>query len=587
MQNRSTGRLFAGFIAIGLLSSIAFVPSCGGESTGSTGTSGGPPDASTASTDASSGATSFGVAGKVAGLAGSGLVITNGSEELAVSNGATTFAFARKLANGAAYDVKIKSQPTGPNQTCTVAAGAGTIAGADVTNVAIACTTTTYKVCATVTGLETPSSDAGVPDGGSGSLLLANGSDLLPVTTNGQHCFSQPVASGAAFAVAISQNPTYPSHVCTVTGGTGTITSGDVTSIAVNCSVTSHAIGGTVTFLADTVVLSLKDEGGNEVQTATVNANGAWAFPTPVKSGTAFSVDVKTQPAAGTCIMGANASGVVAATDASNVVVACNTPLTFDANGAEQSYTIPAGVTAVAIEALGAQGATGGAPAGGAGGLGASATGKLTVAAGDVLSIFVGGAGNGAAGGFNGGGTGGSSTGGGGGGASDVRLGGNGLANRVIVAGGGGGGGATGCETAWQGGAGGAGGGVAGSDGASSPNNGGGGFGGTVNTGGAAGIGCGGFLGTAGTVSNGGAGQTCCCYSAPRIPGGGGGGGGFVAGGGGGGGSAGTSGCNGNDKGAGGGGAGGSSYVGGVQNGVTADGVRSGAGRVRILVPAL
>jgi uncharacterized repeat protein (TIGR01451 family) len=122
------------------------------------------------------------------------------------------------------------------------------------------------------------------------------------------------------------------------------------------------------------------------------------------------------------------------------------------------------------------------------------------------------------------------------------------------------------------GGAGGAGGGVAGANGGSSPTSGGvagGGFGGTTAAGGNAGIGCAGFLGSPGLApnlitafgGNGGAGQSCCCFTFGSIPGGGGGGGGLVPGGGGGGGSAGTTGCSGNDKGAGGGGAGGTSGV--------------------------
>ena len=60
----------------------------------------------------------------------------NGGDDLTVSaNG--PFSFATKLAGGAAYNVTVKTNPSG--QSCSVANGSGTIAAADVTNVAVTC----------------------------------------------------------------------------------------------------------------------------------------------------------------------------------------------------------------------------------------------------------------------------------------------------------------------------------------------------------------------------------------------------------------------------------------------------------------
>lgn len=255
---------------------------------------------------------------------------------------------------------------------------------------------------------------------------------------------------------------------------------------------------------------------------------------------------------------------------------ACNageTAQVFSFTGAEQTFTVPAFVNSVRIVALGAQGGDGASggngAAGGTGGLGGSAVGTLSVSPGQSFSVYVGGRGNV----FNGGGLAGNANAGIGGGASDVRTGGNAVANRVLVAGGGGGGGRAGCElstvTGGNGGSGGGGNGVNGTDAPTpsfSPTGvAGGGFGGTPGTGGAAGIGCAGFLGQVGATTateiggQGGNGQSCCCFTFGSIPGGGGGGGGALGGGGGGGGSAGTTGCSGNDKGGGGGGGGGTS----------------------------
>ena len=78
----------------------------------------------------------------------------------------------------------------------------------------------------------------------------------------------------------------------------------------------------------------------------------------------------------------------------------------IDYSGDMVSYTVPAGVTTVSIEALGAQGASG--QTGFVGGKGASMYGEFAVSPGDVLIIAVGGEGQGQDSGSNGGGGGGS-----------------------------------------------------------------------------------------------------------------------------------------------------------------------------------
>jgi len=251
----------------------------------------------------------------------------------------------------------------------------------------------------------------------------------------------------------------------------------------------------------------------------------------------------------------------------------------FNYTGGVQTFTVPAGITGITIEAWGAQGGPGSA----AGGLGGYASGYLVVNPGQVVYIYVGGQS-----GYNGGGTGGlgqnSTYGGTGGGASDVRTAGTTLGNRVIVAGGGGGGGRDGSYTDCQpspAGAGGSGGGNAGANGYSASCNcfggGNGGGAGTVLAGGEAGIHSGACTrdtwcaGTAGSSGSGGVGSNCVHSSGSG--GAGGGGGGYYGGGAGG---------NGSDTTPGGGGGGGSSYIGGVTSGSTTTGQRSGNGQIKI-----
>ena len=121
------------------------------------------------------------------------------------------------------------------------------------------------------------------------------------------------------------------------------------------------------------------------------------------------------------------------------------TVVNFSYTGAPQTWTVPAGVTSITIDAAGARGGN----YSGAAGLGGRVQATYAVTPGTTLYIYVGGAGGDASGssvaqgGYNGGGN--SSwdsygvSGGAGGGATDIRIGGTSLTNRVLVAGGGGG----------------------------------------------------------------------------------------------------------------------------------------------------
>ena len=83
----------------------------------------------------------YAIGGTVTGLVGSGLLLLdNGGDALPVSADGS-FTFATRLANGAAYTVSVKSSPTSPSQTCSLANGSGTVAAAPVGNVSVSCVT--------------------------------------------------------------------------------------------------------------------------------------------------------------------------------------------------------------------------------------------------------------------------------------------------------------------------------------------------------------------------------------------------------------------------------------------------------------
>jgi hypothetical protein len=254
--------------------------------------------------------TTYTVGGAVSGLAGSGLVLRdNGGDDLAVSaNG--TFTFATPVSNGAAFDVTVFAQPTSPAQTCVVTDGSGTMANANLTTIAIVCTTT-YTVGGTVTGLA-----------GSGLVLRNNGGDDLAVSSNGAFTFATPVSNGAAFDVTVFNQPISPAQTCVVTDGSGTMSGANVTTVGIVCTTNTYTVGGTVSDLAGSSLV-LRDNGGDDLA---VSANGSFSFATPVASGAAYSVTVLTQPTnpTQTCVV-TGGSGTVSSANVINVAIACAT----------------------------------------------------------------------------------------------------------------------------------------------------------------------------------------------------------------------------------------------------------------------
>jgi hypothetical protein len=94
------------------------------------------------------------VGGSLSGLSGSGLVLQlNGASPLAVAASATSFTFTTSLSSGSNYTVTVKTQPSSPPQSCSVSNAGGTVTGSNVSNVTVACTTNSYMVGGTVSGL--------------------------------------------------------------------------------------------------------------------------------------------------------------------------------------------------------------------------------------------------------------------------------------------------------------------------------------------------------------------------------------------------------------------------------------------------
>lgn len=98
--------------------------------------SGGSTPSSTPSPDVSGTAAKYTVGGTVSGLAGTLVLQNNAGDDLTLTSN-DAFAFSTLIADGSAYAVTIKNQPSG--LSCAISNGSGTLKGQNITNVTIAC----------------------------------------------------------------------------------------------------------------------------------------------------------------------------------------------------------------------------------------------------------------------------------------------------------------------------------------------------------------------------------------------------------------------------------------------------------------
>ncbi len=253
----------------------------------------------------------FSLGGTISGLGNNaGLTLTNGSDALAVAAGSTSFTMPTPVAFGSRYSVAVQTAPAG--LTCTVSNASGTMPAGNVASLVIACSDQSYTVGGTIGGLI------------SSGMVLANGSDTLAVNS-GASSFTMPtaVAYTSAYAVTVQMQPT--GLTCSVSNGTGTMSSAAVTNIAITCSANTYTVGGTISGLTASGLVLL-DNGGDAT---TVSANATqFTMNTGVAYGSAYAITVQTPPAGLVCSV-SNGTGTVGAADVTSVSIACASNFTL------------------------------------------------------------------------------------------------------------------------------------------------------------------------------------------------------------------------------------------------------------------
>ena len=255
-------------------------------------------------------------------------LLDNGADALTLT-ASGPFTFKTPLDSGTVYRVTIGTQP--PGEDCTVTAGTGVVANANITSVKVTCTTAgTHTIGGTVSGLKT----------GNSVTLLDNGADALKVTADGRFTFKTPLAPGASYAVTVGTQPA--GQICTITNGSGKVPRANVTNVTAICTAApTFTIGGTLSGLTPGALLSLFNNGADQLNLTT---NGAFAFRLGLLPGATYNVTIASQPTGETCIV-SNGSGTVGKSNVTTVSVSCKANPTFTIGGTVSGLNTGASVT--------------------------------------------------------------------------------------------------------------------------------------------------------------------------------------------------------------------------------------------------
>jgi RNase P/RNase MRP subunit p29 len=198
-----------------------------------------------------------------------------------------------------------------------------------------------------------------------GLALTSNGVNLDISSGAKTFTFGPVLSDGIVYDVTVPIQPS--GQVCSVTNGTGTAATANISNVVVTCSNRTFTVGGTITGLtAPGLVLA------NGSDTLSVPAAAtSFTMPTGVAFGSAYAVTVATQPTGLTCNV-TSGTGTVAAEAVTNIAVTCSAkPLTVGGtisglgsatglvlvNGTD-TYKAPSGATSFTLDAPQSPGGT-------------------------------------------------------------------------------------------------------------------------------------------------------------------------------------------------------------------------------------
>jgi hypothetical protein len=233
----------------------------------------------------------------------------NGADPLTVTTNGT-YTFTTQVVYNGSYSVTVGTQPVA--ETCTVAnpSGSGVVAAV---NLAVNCSTNTYPVSGTLSGLGT----------GDQVTLDENGANPLTLTANGPFTLPPPIPYNGSYLVTVGTQPI--GETCGVTNGSGSGVTAPVTNVIVGCSVDTYQISVDVTGLTAGQQVTFDLNGADPL---TVTADGTYSFTTQIPYNGTYTVTIGTQPVAEACsVLNPSGSAVTA-------------PVTLSVSCAPITYTI-------------------------------------------------------------------------------------------------------------------------------------------------------------------------------------------------------------------------------------------------------
>lgn len=258
------------------------------------------------------------IGGAVLGLHGSGLQLQLNGAAVVFPEADKPFVFEEPLASGANYLVTVKAQPTAPAQTCSAfdGSGFGIVGRNDLNNVLVVCSTNSYAVGGMVEGLV-----------GTGLVLHNNGTDDLPISSNGFFAFPRKVASGGSYAISVRHQPDRPRQTCSANAGHGQISDAEASGARVVCSTLDYPVTVQVNGLRPGQRgLVLRNNGTDDLL---VLDSGPATFEARLISYASYAVTVAQQPTSsaedtGVCtVRPGTASGTIIPEIPAIVVVDC------------------------------------------------------------------------------------------------------------------------------------------------------------------------------------------------------------------------------------------------------------------------
>jgi len=172
-------------------------------------------------------------AGNIVNLANSGLVLANGSDQVTVPVGASSFVFPKQIGYGTDYNITVLKQPA--HMTCGVTGGSGSAGHTISIQAAVTCVQNEYTLSGQFTGI-TVAADGTTAR----TVTLLNGSTSAVVLSSanatngaGDFTFSATVADGTAYGVTVV--PPTNGLSCTIANGTGVMHEAPVSNLLVTC----------------------------------------------------------------------------------------------------------------------------------------------------------------------------------------------------------------------------------------------------------------------------------------------------------------------------------------------------------------